>query len=140
MTDRFWYGLVTFAMGLTLPEEEVPLSKKLGTPFWVALVLTNDLYSWEKERDDAARAGQSQVMNAIWVLMQEHSMTEVEAQAHCRKLIKENVSNAAQIVKQTKDDTSLSLDLRQYIEALMYSVKGNLVWSIYCPRYHSDEP
>jgi hypothetical protein len=106
----------------------------------VALALTNDLYSWAKERDDAARAGQSQVINAIWILMQEHSVTEVEAQAHCRNLIKENVSNATQIVKQTRHDTNLSLDLRKYIEAMMYSIKGNLVWSIYCPRYHPGEP
>jgi hypothetical protein len=126
-------------MGLTIPEEETELWKKHGRPAWEALALTNDLYSWEKERDDAARANQSQVVNAIWILMQEYSVTEAEAKKLCTNKIKESVAKAVRIVEQTRHDTNLSLDLRRYIEAMMYTISGNLVWSIYCPRYHPEK-
>lgn len=115
------------------------LCKKLDRPAWEALALTNDLYSWEKERDDAAKAGETLVVNAIWVLMQEYSISEPEAKDLCRQKIKESVSRAVKIAEETKARTDLSLDLRQYTDAITYSVSGNLVWSIYCPRYHPAE-
>lgn len=115
------------------------LCKELDRPAWEALALTNDLYSWEKERDDAAKAGESLVVNAIWVLMQEYSISESEAKDLCREKIKESVFRAVKIAEETKKRTDLSLDLRQYTDAITYSVSGNLVWSIYCPRYHPEE-
>lgn len=126
-------------MGLTIPEHEMSICKELDRPAWEALALTNDLYSWEKERDDAAKAGESLVVNAIWVLMQEYSITEPEAKDLCRQKIKESVSRAVEIAEDTKKRTDLSLDLRQYTDAITYSVSGNLVWSIYCPRYYPDQ-
>lgn len=126
-------------MGLTIPEHEMSLCKELDRPAWEALALTNDLYSWEKERDDAAKAGDSLVVNAIWVLMQEYSISEPEAKDLCRQKIKESVSRAVKIAEETKKRTDLSLDLRQYTDAITYSVSGNLVWSIYCPRYHPEK-
>jgi hypothetical protein len=126
-------------MGLTIPTEEMDLCKSLSRACWEALALTNDLYSWEKERDDAARAGQQEVVNAIWILMRQYSVTEIEAKELCKKKIKESVAIGVEAVQKTKDNTSLSLDLRKYTEAIMYSVSGNLVWSIYCPRYHPDQ-
>jgi hypothetical protein len=126
-------------MGLTIPEEEMGLCRQLGRPAWEALALTNDLYSWEKERDDSLKRGQLQVINAIWVLMQEHLVSETEAKELCKRRIKTSVSKAVQAVERTKNNASLSQDLRTYTEAIMYSISGNLVWSIYCPRYHSKE-
>ena len=136
---RFWFGLITFGMGLTIPEHEMKLCKELDKPAWEALALTNDLYSWEKERDDAAKAGESLVVNAIWVLMQEYSISEPEAKDLCQQKIKESVARAVQIANDTRTRTDLSLDLRKYTDAITYSVSGNLVWSIYCPRYHPEQ-
>jgi fusicocca-2,10(14)-diene synthase len=126
-------------MGITIPEHEMDLCKTLGRPTWEALVLTNDLYSWEKERDDAARAGHAEVVNAVWVIMKEHSVSEPEAKKICELKIKESVAQALQVADKTKRDRSLSPDLRKYTEAMLYSISGNLVWSIYCPRYHPDQ-
>lgn len=131
--------MITFGMGLTIPDHEMSLCKELDRPAWEALALTNDLYSWEKERDDAAKAGESLVVNAIWVLMEEYSLTEPEAKDLCRQRIKESVSRAVKIAADTKKRMDLSLDLRQYTDAITYSVSGNLVWSIYCPRYNPEE-
>ena len=122
-------------MGLSIPEHEMDLCKRLGSPSWSALALTNDLYSWPKERDAAAQSGASHVINGIWVLMKEHSLPEAEAIKLCREKIKECVAEAIRTVETTKADNKLSLDLRVYTEAILYSISGNLVWSIYCPRY-----
>ena len=40
------------------------------------------------------------------------------------------------IVKDTNDRDDVSVDLKRYLEALLYSLSGNLVWSLECPRYH----
>ncbi|KAF2228479.1 terpenoid synthase [Viridothelium virens] len=137
--QKFWFGLVTFGMGLTIPDEELDLCKRLGRPSWAALALTNDLYSWEKERDDAARNGSPHVMNAVYVLMGEHSVAEARAKDMCRKTIKDCVAEAVHIVNKIKHDSSISRDLQIYLEAILYSVSGNLVWSKYCPRYNPKE-
>lgn len=126
-------------MALTIPIEELDLCKRLGQPIWAALALTNDIYSWEKERDAAADVGASYVVNAIWVLMREHSITESQAKDLCRQKVKEYVAKAVLIVEDTKNNPDLSRDLRTYIEAILYSISGNLIWSIYCPRYHPEE-
>ena len=126
-------------MGLTIPEEQMNLCKMLSRPAWEALVLTNDLYSWDKERREAAILGQPSVVNAIWVLMQEHSVTEQEAKRLCRLKVQQSVKGATRIVEATKADEEISLHLRKYLEALLYSISGNLVWSIYCPRYHPEQ-
>lgn len=136
---RFWFGLVTFGMNLVIPDREMELCKQLGKPAWAAVCLTNDIYSWEKEREAAAKTGASHVINAIWVLMREHSMSEAQALELCRQKNKEFVVEARRVVEKTKRNLHLSRDLRAYTEAMLYTVSGNLVWSIYSPRYHLGE-
>lgn len=123
-------------MALTIPKHETELCSQLSRPAFVAFLFTNDLFSWEKERDAAKRDGLSNVINAIWVIMGECSMTELEAKAECRMKIKEYVSESVRAVEETRGNLDISSDLRTYIEALQYMISGNLVWSIYCPRYH----
>ncbi|RBQ70453.1 hypothetical protein FVER14953_12269 [Fusarium verticillioides] len=122
-------------MGLTIPDEEYDLCMSLGRPGYAALGLTNDLYSWDKERKAAEDMGQDYVFNAIWVIMKESAIGEEEAKEVCRREIVQNIDQFRDIVAKTKADLSLSRDLRAYIEAVMWSYIGNLVWSIYCPRY-----
>ena len=125
-------------MALTIPEEEIELCMELARPGYAALSLANDLFSWAKEREDARRLGQPHVVNAIYVLMSEHSISESEAQNLCRAKLQEVVAEFVGIVNETKQRLDLSLDLRTYIEAVSFSISGNLVWSLYCPRYHPE--
>ena len=32
----------------------------------------------------------------------------------------------------------ISRDLHMYVETIQYSLSGNLVWSVHCPRYHLE--
>ena len=114
------------------------LCMELARPGFAALSLANDLFSWAKERDDARRLGQPHVVNAIYVIMREQSISELEAQKFCRAKLEEVVADFVSVVDETKQRLDLSLDLRKYIEAISYSVSGNLVWSLNCPRYHPE--
>ncbi|KAK6213609.1 fusicoccadiene synthase [Colletotrichum tabaci] len=134
--EMFWYGVVTFGLSLRIPDHEMDLCRKLMAPAWIAVGLQNDLWSWPKERDAAEKQGKDHVINAIWVLMHEHKTDLEGAEQICRRLIKENVAKYLQIVKECRDDASLSEDLRKYIEAMKYSISGNVVWSLTCPRYN----
>lgn len=118
---------MTFGMGLSIPEEEMELCAELCRPAWVILCLTNDLFPWPKEYNAAVEDKQPDVVNAIWVLMGEHSITTAEAEALCREKIKEAVAEYAQVVKEIRTRTELSLNLRRYIEALQYTLSGNYI-------------
>lgn len=52
-------------MALTIPEHETELCLQLARPAFAAFSLINDLFSWEKERDDAKQNGLSCVINAV---------------------------------------------------------------------------
>lgn len=135
-------------MALTITPGEYDLCMRLARPGYVALALTNDLYSWKKERIAAESAGQDCIFNAIWVIMRELSGTsrrsaagdalEAEAIEICKAEIKRYVSEYRSIVEQTKKNDRLSKDLKAYLEAILYTISGNLVWSICCPRYNSQ--
>ncbi len=84
------------------------------------------------------KTGQSQMFNAIWVLMREHSITVDEAKEVCRQKIKDYVVDYLRIVEENQSNMNLSLDLRKFIEAMQYSLSGNAVWSRYSPRYNPE--
>ena len=108
-------------------------------PTWIAASLTNDLFSFQKEYDDAKKIGQPYVVNAVWVLMQEKQVLEEEAKVECRKRIKEEVKKAIKNVELVQE-MQVSEDLKKYLELLLYSLSGNVVWSLQCPRYHKNIP
>ncbi|KAJ2997364.1 hypothetical protein NUW58_g677 [Xylaria curta] len=133
--ELIWFGTLTFGMALTIPDDEHEICMEMARSGYAALGLTNDLFSWEKEKHDAMRVGLDYVFNAIWVIMKERSVNEAEAKRICCLEIHKYVSVFQQTVEETKHNPCLSKDLRTYLEAILYSISGNLVWSIYCPRY-----
>ncbi|KAI0399778.1 fusicoccadiene synthase [Xylaria palmicola] len=133
--ELIWFGTLTFGMALTIPDDEYEICMEMARSGYAALGLTNDLFSWEKERHDARKSGLDYVFNAIWVIMKERSVNEAEAKKICCDEIKKQVAAFQQTVEETRHNPCLSKDLRKYLEAVLYSISGNLVWSIYCPRY-----
>ncbi|KAF2786945.1 terpenoid synthase [Melanomma pulvis-pyrius CBS 109.77] len=133
--ELIWFGTLTFGMALTIPDDELDLCMKLARPGYAAISLTNDLYSWKKEKKAADDSDLDYVFNAIWVIMKERSIEESEAIEVCRQEILKYITEYEYIVESTTKDLSLSWDVRTYIEAVRQSYIGNLVWSIYCPRY-----
>ncbi|KAL4990612.1 cytochrome P450 [Aspergillus falconensis] len=48
--ELIWFGTLTFAMALSIRDDELELCMKLARPGYAAISLTNALYSWNKER------------------------------------------------------------------------------------------
>ncbi|KAI1298387.1 fusicoccadiene synthase [Xylaria venustula] len=135
--ELIWFGTLTFGMALTIPDDEYEMCMEMARPGYAALGLTNDLFSWEKEKHDAMEVGLDYVFNAIWVIMKERSASEEDAKQICCSEIMKHVSRFKRTVEDTRNNPCLSLDLKAYLEAVLYSISGNLVWSIYCPRYRA---
>lgn len=126
-------------MGLTIPDDFYDSCMQFARPGYIALALTNDLFSWEKEKAEAKAAGQGSVFNAVWVIMRERGCNEEEAKNICAKEIKWNVAEFRMVVEAISDmDVPYrSKDMVVYLKAVLLTISGNLVWSIHCPRYNS---
>lgn len=129
--SRLWHGLVTFGCAITIPEEEAEETKELLRPALIAASLTNDLFSFEKERDDV------NVQNAVLVVMREHDWSEAEAREILKDRIRIEVANYVRVVKETRTRSDISNDMKRYIEIIQYTLSGNLAWSTQCPRYNA---
>jgi len=127
--------MLTFAMALTIPPAELDLCMRLARPGYAAISLTNDLYSWRKECEEAEAAGLDYVFNAIWVIMRERHCSEEDAIQICKDEIKKHLLEFENSVRNATT-MNFSNDTLAYLEAVRLSHVGNLVWSIYCPRYH----
>ena len=129
--SRLWHGLVTFGCAITISEEEEDETRELLMPALITASLTNDLFSFEKERDDV------NIQNAVLVIMREHSCSEEEAREICKERIRIEVAKYVHVVKDTRARTDLSEDVKRYIEVMQYTLSGNIAWSTQCPRYNA---
>ncbi|KAL2802056.1 Ophiobolin F synthase [Aspergillus granulosus] len=127
-----WHGLVTFGCAITVPEEEEEERRTLLEPAVIACLMTNDLFSYEKEKYD------NNPQNAVKVIMKIHKCSEEEAKNMCKERVRVECRKYARTVKETLARTDISLDLKRYIEIMQYTVSGNWAWSTQCPRYHKD--
>ncbi|KAH4024652.1 hypothetical protein HBH64_167800 [Parastagonospora nodorum] len=59
------HGMVTFDMGLIIPEEEISLCYDLMEPAWQVMALQNYLFPYNKEEQDAWKYSQPDVVNAV---------------------------------------------------------------------------
>ncbi|KAI9040292.1 bifunctional terpene synthase/polyprenyl synthetase family protein [Aspergillus affinis] len=134
----FWYGLLTFAQAITIPENELEICHQLATTAYLHMALVNDLVSWDKERQSAVALGKDYVTNFIFVAMEEHGISEDQAQERCRQEIKKATINYLRVFQEIKARDDLSSDTKRYLESVLYSMSGNVVWSFYSPRYYTD--
>ena len=132
MLLRLWHGLVTFGCAITIPEEEDDETRELLTPALITVSLINDLYSFEKERED------TNVQNAVLVIMREQGCSEEKAREICKERIRVEVAKYVRVVKDTRTRTDLSDDVKRYIEVMQYTLSGNIAWSTQCPRHNAE--
>lgn len=129
--------MLTFGMGLTIPEEEIEECRRLSRDAYIIFGLQNDLYSWDKEVAAAEKIGQKHVVNAVYVIMKEHGCGVEDAKQICRRVIREHEAEYIKMLRVVEKRTDLSPDLKRFVEALQYSSTGNVLWSVLCPRYHN---
>ncbi|PPJ52523.1 hypothetical protein CBER1_10250 [Cercospora berteroae] len=136
--EMFLFGLVTFGYGVTIPDEEYDDVRRLSRPCWAVIALQNDIFSWDKELEASKRKGASHVVNALWVIMEEHKVNLEKATEICKeeslKLIDEYMNN----VRREQASKRLSRDSLIYLEALLWIISANAVWSLMAPRYYPE--
>lgn len=130
-------------MELTITEEERKLIMPITAPAFVSLALTNDFFSWQKEYDQFKREAKAPYMvNAIWILMQEHSI-DIE---RAKQMLKDKIAGYCQeylrLTTEFRSSKVVSLDVQRYLSALELSIAGNVGWSQFTPRYNfaTDSP
>lgn len=124
------HGLVTFGCAITIPDEEEELTKEFLTPALIAASLVNDLFSFEKEKNDA------NCQNAVYIVMKEHRCGEEEGRERIRQRIRIETANYVQIVKDTKLRIDIYEEVKRYVDLMQYTLSGNVIWSAQCPRYN----
>lgn len=134
--EMFWFGLVTFGMALTVPDHELSLVRELTRPCWVVLALQNDICSWQKEEAAAKLKGASHIVNALWYLMRDYHLTLEEAKSSCITHIETYIGIYETAVCKVLNDDYWSKDSKTYMEALLYTISGDAIWSLICPRYN----
>ncbi|GFF32211.1 fusicoccadiene synthase [Aspergillus udagawae] len=124
-----WNGLVTFGCAITVPDEEEEEAKRLIIPALIQASLLNDLFSFQKEKNDAS------IQNAVLIVMNEHGCIE-EARDILKKRIRLECANYVHNVKETNAWVDVSDELKRYINIMQYTLSGNAAWSTNCPRYN----
>ena len=130
--------MLTFGLALTIPASEVETCMRLARPAYEAISLVNDIYSWPKEKVEAQEAGPDSLFNAVWVVMKEQGCDEEAALRICRETTQQRFEQFCDIVKGS-EALGLSPQSQRYLDAVRQCHVGNLVWSIYCPRYQSAQ-
>jgi ophiobolin F synthase len=125
-----WHGLVCFGCAITVPKEEDEEAQRLIMPALIQASLLNDIFSFEKEKDDA------NVQNAVLIVMNENGCGEKEAQEILKDRVRLECTNYVRNVRETQARTDVSDELKRYLDVMQYTLSGNAAWSPICPRYN----
>lgn len=124
-----------WAMDIHLTDEESNAVQEFEWTLGGVLALTNDYFSWNKERLQST----DRVRNAVPLLMRQYSLPQEQAKLLLKGIIirEEEKAKILRLALEGRDE--LSLDLKRYIEALELYAGGNCYWSATCPRYNRPQ-
>jgi hypothetical protein len=131
--------MMGWASGVELtPEEEVETGPVTYLAF-VVLAVTNDLWSWEKEKRVTRRSGDAlPLINAVHMVMQMQDTTEETAKQTVHNIICEHEEQYCLLRDEYLGTPCTSMSVRKWFQVLELSMAGNALWSIHTPRYHLD--
>ena len=130
--------MVNFGISFFPSKDDEVLFTPARTSAERALMLTNDYYSWERERDQSHSQGEGRIFNAVWFIMRQDNVSETVALITVKDMIlKYEAEFAENKAKLYRDNPSLPFNLRVWIEGCGAVVAGNHYWCSHCPR-HND--
>lgn len=121
-------------MNIHLTDEEVELARAFEWTLGGILALTNDYFSWNKEKLQFT----DRVRNAVPVLMRQYSLPQEPARMLLKGAIVEEEERAKRL-RLNLMEGDLSADMKRYMEALELYAGGNCYWSATCPRYNKPQ-
>lgn len=100
-----------------------------------AMGLTNDLYSWNVERNDPA----DRQWNAVPVIRKQYNLSEEDAVVYLKGLIVQHEQRTRQLGVDITRRCAGSNKMAKYVKAMGLMLGGNCFWSSNCPRYNTVE-
>jgi hypothetical protein len=129
--------MVEFGMGFKLSDDEKALVKHIFQPIEEALVWTNDYWSFDREYDESHVYGH-RLLNAVHVLMRTKRISIIDAKLEIREMILQcEQSYVERKMQFYRDHTTISTDLKTWIEIAGFTVSGAHYWGCSCDRNHA---
>jgi ophiobolin F synthase len=131
-----YWAQLRYSMKLMISPDELASIKDLEFLMGITGVLTNDYYSWPRECRDLLVAPKYRLLNAVSVLMREHSLSPPEARLALKQLILDNEREYIRL----RDNLHcrvppVSKDLLKYVDAGGLMMAGYHFWCTTCPRH-----
>ncbi|CEN60522.1 hypothetical protein ASPCAL02958 [Aspergillus calidoustus] len=131
--------MMGWASGVELTREEEVETGPVTYLAFVVLAVTNDLWSWEKEKRVTRRSGDAlPLINAVHMVMQMQDTTEETAKQTVHNIICEHEKQYCLLRDKYLGRPCTSMSVRKWFQVLELSMAGNALWSIHTPRYHLD--
>ncbi|KAF4204886.1 hypothetical protein CNMCM8927_006919 [Aspergillus lentulus] len=131
--------MMGWASGVELSSEEEVETGPVTYLAFVVLGVTNDLWSWEKEKRVTRQSGDTlPLINAVQMVMQMQDTAEESAKQIVRGLIREHEEQYCLLRDEYLRRPSTSLSVKKWFQVLELSMAGNALWSIHALRYHLD--
>ena len=128
-------------MALKLNEKEQEQSRIPTLAMQKAIIYTNDLFSWAKEKAEQERvAPKKDVFNAVAVLMKEHDVSENRALDWLREKTLECEKDHFAAVSDLELAGPVSDNLYRYLNMTRLCHSGAMFWSAFTDRYNSNGP
>ncbi|KAL3486676.1 putative polyprenyl synthetase [Aspergillus germanicus] len=131
--------MMGWASGVELTQEEELETGPVTYLAFVVLAVTNDIWSWEKEKRVTRQSGQSlPLINAVQMVMQTQQVDEEMAKHRVLNIIRQNEEQYCLMRDQYLKRPHTSHSVKRWFQILELSMAGNALWSIHAPRYHLD--
>ena len=99
------------------------------------LSLTNDFYSWNREKSWP----EERRRNSMDVIMKVYNLDEATARNVLKGLIINQEKKIKEYMYSPRWCEGQSPQMTQYVETLMYMASGNAIWCTSAPRYQDSQ-
>ena len=128
-------------MDLKLNEKEQEQSRIPKLAMQKAIIYTNDLFSWAKEKaEQEAVAANKEMFSAVAVLIKEHKISETEALEKLREKTIECEKEHFAAVSDLELAGPVSENLSRYLDMTRLCHSGGMLWSALTERYNQTSP
>ena len=136
-TSSWFYDLCAYGMDLRLTEKERSQAYLPKLAMEKAIIYTNDLFSWAKEKSEQETVAASKDMfSAVAVLMKEYKISENEGLDLLRVKTIECEKEHWAAVADLEKSGPISENLYRYLDMTRLCHSGGMLWSALTDRYN----
>ncbi|WQF89954.1 Putative polyprenyl synthetase, isoprenoid synthase domain superfamily [Colletotrichum destructivum] len=133
-----YYAMLEFSLGIVVTDEEYEMMAAPIKHVERCMLLTNDYWSWPREREQAKTQEAGKVFNTVWFLMKQERCSEAEAKLKVADMVAAEEARWVEAKRKIyQEHPDLRADLVKFLENLHTALAGNDYWSSQCYR-HND--